>query len=506
MRQLVHGFLGETAARAPDEVALIEGARSVSFGALQSDSHRLASALQGLGVRRGDRVAVMMDNSIELLVAVFGILQAGAVFVLVDPGTRSPKLAWLLADSGARLLFTQERLRRVVEPALAEPCAIEDVIWRDADAEAEHRYEALLQAPPAPLADPGLIDADLCAVIYTSGSTGRPRGVMLTHRNMCNTAWSISTYLGNTPEDVIVCALPLSFDYGLYQVITAVRVGFSVVLERSFAYPRRVLEDMARHRVTGFPGVPTMFASVLGAPPADLDLSSLRYMTNTGAALPPAHIDRLRAMFPDAQLFSMYGLTECTRVSYLDPAQLDTRPASVGKAMPNSEAYVVDEAGRRAAPGEVGELVVRGANVMLGYWNRPDATAFRLREGPLPGEKLLYTGDRFRADEEGYLYFVARDDDLFKCRGHRVSPREIEDVLYAHEGVAEARVIGVPHAHDGEAIKAFVVPREGTTLGKDEVRRHCRAHLEPALQPRFVELREALERTATGKLSKRGLS
>jgi acyl-CoA synthetase (AMP-forming)/AMP-acid ligase II len=330
---------------------------------------------------------------------------------------------------------------------------------------------------------------------------------MLTHHNVTNTAWAISTYLENTPDDVVICTLPLSFGYGLFQVITGMRVGFTVVLDRSFAYPYRSLQRMAEHGVTGLPGVPTTFATLL---PMDAfnhrNIPSLRYLTNAGAAIPPAHLRRLREAFPEARIFSMYGLTECTRVCYLDPARLDDKITSVGKAMPNTEAYIVDEQGRQVGPGVVGELVVRGANVMRGYWGLPDETRRRLRDGEVPGEKALYTGDLFRIDEEGFLYFAGRKDEIFKCKGEKISPREIEDVLHELDAVAEAAVIGVDDPIDGMAVKAFVVPRYGAALTEQQVRQHCRGHLESYMVPKFVEIRSSLPKTDSGKVLKTALS
>jgi acyl-CoA synthetase (AMP-forming)/AMP-acid ligase II len=354
--------------------------------------------------------------------------------------------------------------------------------------------------------DPGLIDIDLCTIIYTSGSTGDPKGVMLTHRNMTNTTWSISSYLGNTPDDVVICVLPLSFDYGLYQVITGARVGFTVVLEPSFAYPYKVLQRMAQHRATGLPGVPTIFATLLQMAPFEgLDLSSLRYVSNTAAAFPPAHIRRLQGLFPQARVYSMYGLTECTRVSYLDPDRLADKITSVGKAMPNSETYIVDEQGERVGPGVVGELVIRGANVMRGYWGKPQETAQQLRDGFIAGEKVLYSGDLFYTDEEGFLYFVGRKDDVFKCKGEKVSPREIENVLHELESVAEAAVVGVEDPIDGQAIKVFVVPRNGAQLTEQQIRQYCRANLENYMVPKFVQIRSSLPKTESGKVKKSAL-
>jgi long-chain acyl-CoA synthetase len=325
--------------------------------------------------------------------------------------------------------------------------------------------------------------------------------VMMSHRAICNNAWSISTYLKNTSDDTVLCVLPLSFDYGLFQVLTGARIGFPIVLEKSFAYPYDILKRIEQYRVTGVPGVPTIFARLLEyAPFSGLDLSSLRYLSNTGAAFPVAHISALRKALPHVEIYSMFGLTECTRVSYLEPTRIATKPTSVGRAMPNSETYIVDENGRRCGPREIGELVVRGSSLMLGYWHRARETAQMLRDGDLPGEKVLFTGDLFWMDEEGDLYFVGRRDDVFKCRGEKVSPREIEACLYELDCVAEVAVVGVADPIDGMAIKAHVVPRQGRDISQTALRAHCRERLEPRLVPRLFEVCQSLPKTESGKI------
>jgi amino acid adenylation domain-containing protein len=509
MRILLHDFLAASAARSPDKPYLICGSVMTSFGQAALASDRLACQLQRVGVRRGDRVAVFMENSAELVVSVFGIVKAGAVFVIINPTTQAAKLSYILNDCAVTAVVAHPALAGILGPVTPEVVSLVGVIWTappPRGAPSGKTFEQIALEPHAAPADPGLIDNDLCTVIYTSGSTGRPKGVMLTHRNLANTVWAVSTYLGNVPEDIVLCCLPLSFGYGLCQVITGARVGHAVVIEKSFAYPFQILKRIADHRVTGLPGVPTIFATLLQMAPFEgLDLSSLRYLSNAAAALPPAHILRLQDLFPKAAIFSMYGLTECTRVCYLDPARLHDKIASVGKAMPNEEVYIVDEDGRRVAPGVVGELVIRGANVMRGYWGRPQETAERLRDGEILGEKVLHSGDLFRMDEEGFLYFVGRKDDVFKCKGEKVSPREIENVLYGLEDVAEAAVIGVDDPIDGQAIKAYVVPREGSHLDENRIRRHCRANLESYMVPKFVEIRQILPKTDSGKIRKRSL-
>jgi acyl-CoA synthetase (AMP-forming)/AMP-acid ligase II len=348
------------------------------------------------------------------------------------------------------------------------------------------------------------IDLDLAMLVYTSGSTGYPKGVMMTHQNVVAAAISITTYLENTPDDVIMNVLPISFDYGLYQVLMSVKTGATLVLEKSFAFPQLIIEKMKAEKVTGFPLVPTMAALLLqmkNLKPGDLP--HLRYVTNTAAALPPAHILKLQDVFSSARLYSMYGLTECKRCTYLPPEELKRRPGSVGIAIPGTEAFIVDEDGQRVRAGEVGELVIRGAHVMKGYWENEEATRRALRAGPHPWEKVLYTGDLFRADDEGFLYFVGRKDDIIKCRGEKVSPKEVENALYALEGVREAVVLGIPDPILGSAIKAVVALAPGCILSPREIIAHCAAHLEDYMVPKQVEIRDALPKTDSGKLSRR---
>jgi acyl-CoA synthetase (AMP-forming)/AMP-acid ligase II len=290
-------------------------------------------------------------------------------------------------------------------------------------------------------------------------------------------------------------------------MIMAFREGARLVLERSFAFPAQILTLMVQERVTGFPGVPTIF-SILAELKSlgEYDLSSIRYVTNTAAALPVKHILMLRDLFPGARIYSMYGLTECKRCTYLPPADLERKPTSVGIAIPNTEMWIVDEAGNRAGPNVVGQLVIRGATVMKGYWEKPEATARKLKPGPLPGEQVLYTGDYCRIDEEGYLYFVGRMDDVIKSRGEKVAPKEVETALMNVPGVKEAAVIGVPDEILGHAVKAFVVLEAGAALSEKQLQKECQARLENFMVPKYIVAVPELPKTDTGKIKKTGLS
>jgi amino acid adenylation domain-containing protein len=499
-------FLRDSARRFGDKAALVAGDARVSYRELDRASDRLAGVLVERGIARGDRVIVFMDNRREAVLAIFAALKAGAVFSPINPSTKADKLAYVINHCGARALITQDKLRAVASAALAESPSIALTVVagaREPSLRNAVSFEAALDADVAPPAFPG-IDLDLAMLIYTSGSTGFPKGVMMTHQNVIAAATSITTYLESTPDDVILNVLPISFDYGLYQVLMAVKLGATLVLEQSFAFPQKIFAKMTAERVTGLPLVPTMAAIILQM--RDLQPNAfphLRYITNTAAALPPAHIARLQSLFPSARLYSMYGVTECKRCTYLPPDELARRPGSVGIAIPGTEAYVVDEHGARVAPGVVGELVIRGAHVMKGYWNDPEATARALRPGPFVWEKVLHTGDLFRADADGFLYFVARKDDIIKTRGEKVSPKEIENALYALPGIREAAVVGVPDPVLGLALKAVVAADPHANLTAHDVIRHCARHLEEFMVPKTVEFRDALPKTESGKISRR---
>jgi len=488
----VESFLLESAGRFPAKTALMAGADRLSYAELAKRAAAFAAHLAAKGVQRGDRVVIYLHNSPEAVIAIFGTLLAGGIFSVVNPGTKADKLAYILNHCTAKALVTEPRLASIAQAARERAPAVAATVV------APFNFE------PAPVPNPG-IDLDVAMIVYTSGSTGFPKGVTMTHANIVAAATSITTYLESKESDIVLSVLPLAFDYGLYQALMCAKVGATLILEKSFTYPAVVLEKLKNERVTGFPLVPTLAAMLLQMKHLTPGMfPDLRYLTNTAAALPRAHIERLRQLFPQAKLYSMYGLTECKRCTYLPPDQLATRPESVGIAIPGTEAYVVDEQGERVAPGITGELVIRGAHVMKGYWNDDTATERVLKAGPYPWEKVLHTGDLFRTDADGYLYFVSRKDDIIKTRGEKVSPKEVENVLYELPGIREAAVIGVPDPILGMAIKAIVAAEDGIT--ERDVIRHCAARLEDFMVPSRVEFRGQLPKSENGKIARKELA
>jgi len=317
-------------------------------------------------------------------------------------------------------------------------------------------------------------------------------------------AGSLIEYLRLSEDDRILCVLPLAFDYGLYQLLMTIQLGATLVLERSFTYPAQIFARMQEHAVTVFPGVPTIYAMLIsshGRTP--LSFPNVTRVTNTAAALPDEFVVKLHEIFPNALIYRMYGLTECKRVSYLEPELADQKPGSVGRAIPGTEIYLLSPDGKPVPPGETGILYVRGPHVMVGYWNRPDLSDHMLKPGKLPGERVLCTQDFFRMDADGFLYFQGRSDDIIKTRGEKVAPVEVENALHSIPGVREAAVVGIPDPLLGEAIRAYVVVEPEAGLNDKQLRVACASRLENFMVPKEFVFCPELPKTATGKVSKK---
>lgn len=513
---LVHEFLERSAAAHPAREALVSGDRRLSYAALDERAGHLRDALLDRGVGRGERVAIHLGNSAETVIAVFAALKAGAAFVVLNPLLTPRTLRSILDDSGAAALLTDTAAGvRCGEEAAGVRCLLlGDGVAQQAPGRTAKPCWALrplLQPalpPPARGTAAGVSDREVCGLIYTSGSTGAPKGVTLSHRNVVAAASSILRYLDVRDTDTVLDLLPLSSDYGLYNVLLPLARGGRVVLDRPFLQPHQLVAPLAAEGVTGLPLTPTIVAILRRFRRLALDRpEGVRWITSTGQPLSPAQSRWLAATFPAARIYSMYGLTECKRVSYLPPEELARRPTSVGVAIPGTAVHLIDDRGAEVRrPGAVGELVVRGPHVMQGYWNRPEATARVLEEGPTDDDRRLRTGDLFTTDEEGYLYFVGRRDELIKSGGYLVSPRRVEAVVQEIDGVAEAAAVGVAHQVLGQALRLEVVLREGSELTPQAIRDHCQRQLEPYLVPRDIRIRTELPRTPAGKVDRRALA
>ncbi len=511
--KLLHDFLSLTAQSYPDKTALICGDQRITYSELDKRSNQLANMLHQNGIKRNDRVVILLDNSIEVVVSLFAILKNNSVFIILSNSTKSRNLNYILKDSAASLLITDIKRKNIVDEVLSDPEINCNVLWIDGKREFQFRFQQsdlfwddIADYQFTLFTSDRCIDTDIAALIYTSGTTGRSKGIICTHKSMVSAAQSIIQYLENTSDEIILSVLPLSFDYGLYQVLMSIIFGGTVIIRNSFLFVNEILNDIQKYNVTGFPIVPTILTMLLNLKDlSKFDFSTVRYMTNTGAALPVEHIKRIRSIFPEIKFFSMYGLSECKRVLYLPPDELDRRPGSVGKAIPNCEVFIVDENNEVVSSGTVGELVVRGSNLMSGYWNAPELTEKKFRPGKFGFEKWLYTGDYFKQDEDGYLYFVGRIDEMIKCKGERVSPREVEETICELKGVAEAAVVGVDDVMLGQAVKAFVVLSPGSNLISNEISKYCANSLEDFKIPKYVEIVTSLPKSPNGKVDKKSL-
>ncbi len=504
---LIHDWLTRTARRYPGKTALISRGRRLTYGEIEEKSTRLAEALVLMGFKKGERGVICLDNCPEAVIAIYGILKAGGIFVVIDSKSPWPVVDSIIEDSGSRLLITYRR--KIYQRNSAEnlPADLQLVVVDGSQSPPRIcpkalNFSGLVEKLSVKVELPRLLENDLACLIYTSGSTGKPKGIVCTHHNMVTAARSIIQYLENTPDDIILDVLPLSFDYGLYQVLMCFMFGGTLVLEPSFAYIQDILSAIEKEKVTGFPIIPSISAMLLRLKnfPAR-QLRSLRYITNTGAAWPVSHIRQLRELLPWVKLYSMYGLSECKRVSYLPPELIDKHPDSVGVPMPNLEVAVVDRRGKPVPPGKPGQLVVRGPTVMQGYWRDKKLTDKVFRRGRYPEERWLQTGDLFRQDENGLLYYLGRRDRQIKSYGHRINLAEVEKTIASLNGVVEAAAVPVPDDIGGAVIGVFIVIKKGARLNETQVRQHCQQNLEPYKVPRHVRLVDSLPKTQNGKIN-----
>jgi acyl-CoA ligase (AMP-forming) (exosortase A-associated) len=509
---LIWHLLRESARRTPEKEALVHGEDRLSYRDVARRVAGLATSLRSAGMERGDRVGIYLDASVPQVIAIFGVSQGGGVYVPINALLRAEQVTHIARDCAMKgLIITAEKLASLV-PMLPEIPSLQFLVVVGQGEVSEiklpvHRFDDFCAAEsPMAWRETG-IDKDLAAILYTSGSTGKPKGVMLSHANVVAGSRIVSTYLGITDKERILAVLPFSFDAGMNQLMTAFEKGGTLVLI-NFIFAREIVQSLIKERITGLAGVPTVW-SLLTQPNSTLHkqlLPELRYITNTGGAMPQAVLKNLRQALPTTKIFLMYGLTEAFRSTYLPPEELDRRPTSMGKAIPDTEILVINDQGHLCKPGEPGELVHRGPTVSLGYWNRPEDTARALRPNPLlppemgDCEKVCYSGDLVKMDEDGFLYFIGRRDTMIKSSGFRISPTEVEEVLFQSGTLRGAAVIGIPDEMMGQVIKAFVVPRDGEPLDTDALLAGCAEKMPRYMVPKIVEVLTELPKTSSGKV------
>ncbi len=522
-----------SAGRLPQASALTYGAASLTYEELHSRVIQFASGLLALGLQRGERVAIYLEKRLETVIASFGAPAAGAVFVPVNPLLKPEQVAFIMQDCNVRVLLTSPDRLALLTEVLATCADLRHVVVTDsaaglaattvplAGAVTCSQWSDLLDSPHR--TGHRVIDVDMAAILYTSGSTGKPKGVVLSHRNMVAGAKSVASYLENNANDTLVAALPLSFDAGFSQLTTAFHTGARVVL-LNYLMPRDVLKTMEREKVTGLTAVPPLYIQLAQLDwPKSID-ANLRYFANTGGHMPRETLNLLRQRAPSARPFLMYGLTEAFRSTYLPPDEVDRRPDSIGKAIPNAEILVLREDGSACDPDEPGELVHRGALVGQGYWNDAQKTAerYRLLAPDAPGrqaglqlpEYAVFSGDTVRMDAEGFLYFIGRRDEMMKTSGYRVSPTEVEEILYATRMVGECAAFGVKHASLGQAIQVIATRPDAAPATADAgaapeaaLLAECRIRMPAYMVPSGIEFVPGpLPRNPNGKIDRKLLS
>jgi len=509
-------LLGEallfSAAKFPGKTAAIIKGKEFSYSELKKSSENLASHLINVGIKKGDRVAIYMNNCWECIVSIYAASLAGAAFLVINPQTKANKLQYILNDSGSRILISEGLLKDEFQEALKDTKEIQEVIVTTSKVSTIDVLNikqvffdtVILDNTGAKM--PNTIPNDLAALIYTSGSTGFPKGVMMTHQSMVFASWSLIEYLRLTEKDRIILLLPLAFDYGLYQLLMTITIGGTLLVEQSFIFPSTVYKNINQYKPTVFPGVPTIYAMMIATnKKTGLSFDCIEKITNTAAALPAEFIPDLKKLFPKALIFSMYGLTECKRVCYLEPELIDIKTSSVGKAIPGTEVFLLSPEGKPTPAGEPGILHIRGPHVMLGYLNKEDLSKEMLKQGRYPGERILCSNDWFKMDEEGFLYFQGRNDDIIKTRGEKVSPIEIENVIYKLDGIKEVAVLGIPDEIMGESILAYVTIYEHSTLDEKEIQKECMNKLESFMVPKRVIFLGEMPKSSNGKIDKKEL-
>jgi acyl-CoA ligase (AMP-forming) (exosortase A-associated) len=515
MPRLLHQIFLEKAEKTPDSPAIIHKKTTWSYSNLQELVAQQAKAFQALNLKPQQRVAIYLPKQIETVTSFFATNLAGGVFVPVNPVLKAPQVTHILQDCSVQILVTAKSRLLGLTDYLANCPDLHSIILIDDTVPAELNMESLrviswqnfIAQGNHQQSLPVSIDTDMAAILYTSGSTGKPKGVVLSHQNIVAGAKSVSEYLDITDQDRLLAVLPFSFDYGLNQLTSALLEGACCVL-LDYLLPQDVIKTLDKQKITGLAAVPPLWAQLSQLEWPNSINQHLRYMTNSGGKMPLPILEKIRQKVPDGKFYLMYGLTEAFRSTYLPPEQLNKRPDSMGKAIPNAEVMVVRENGEPCAPNEPGELVHRGSLVAMGYWNDPIKTAERFKQAPgqlkeLPiSEMAVWSGDTVTMDEEGYLYFVGRKDDMIKTSGYRVSQTEIEEIIYASGLVKEAVALGIEHETLGQAILLVISIESEQDFDQQALIKLCRSKLPNYMVPAKIEILSNLPKNPNGKIDR----
>jgi acyl-CoA synthetase (AMP-forming)/AMP-acid ligase II len=500
---LVHHFLENSAEKYPHKGAVWYKDLWASFLDIEQNANRIANFLIARGISRGDRIGLLMENSIDYIISYFGILKAGAVVVAINNEVTSDNLLFYLNNSESSAIIAGNRFSSLF-PVLSHAPSVRFMICDTSLVDpprTTYSLNDILQSEETQRPEVPTISLDLASIVYTSGSTGKPKGVMLSHQNLSDNTISICRYLKLTPEDRIMVVLPFYYIYGNSLLTTHFYCSGSVIIDNRFMFPNLVIETMRKMQVTGFAGVPSTYMILLNKSSIRQSKpDSLRYVTQAGGSMPPSVQLQVAEIFAPAKLYVMYGTTEAApRLTYLEPEMLSVKLGSIGKAIPNVEVIVADENGKPLPAGHIGEIAARGSNIMVGYWKDPQSSAAVIRNG------YYFTGDLGKTDEDGYIYVVGRTKEMIKVGGNRVSAKEVEEALLNLPQISEAAVIGVPDSILGEAIKAFIVPKTGQTPDVSEIKKQLSSFISPFKIPTLYSFQKELPKNESGKIMKEKL-
>ncbi|MFC2061059.1 class I adenylate-forming enzyme family protein [Elusimicrobiota bacterium] len=489
---IISDFLSNSARKYPDKAAVKHGGNQYTYCQLLDLSNAFATYLLGKGIEKGDRIAVFMDNCVEYAISYFGILKCGAIAVPLNNQLVSGEIVPLLKDCGPKAVVTVNKNCEKIEEAVKESGISAKVVnISNLDLPKGCDEQNIF---------PDVSEEDLSMIIYTSGTTGRQKGVVLSHSNLDSNADSIIEYLGLTSDDSIMAVMPFYYSYGNSLLTTHIKAGGTIVINNSFMYPNVVLDEILSENVTGFAGVPSHFSILLNKSALrKYKFPELRYVTQAGGAMDPEMIKEFVGIMPDVRFFVMYGQTEASaRLSYLDPDMLTEKMGSVGKNIPGVELEILDENGKKADPGDIGEIVARGKNIMKGYWNDDAETSLVLKK------EGLYTGDLALIDNDGYIYIKGRSKDMIKSGANRISPLEIETIISKFPGISGCAAVGIPDKILGETIKLFIVV-DDEKITTEDILIYCRENMASYKVPGCIEIIDELPKTHTGKIRRRDL-
>ncbi len=510
-------ILRDSCSRFSDKKAIVSESKCITYKELDELSDKFAVLLRAKGAERGDRIGVYLPKSIEEAISIFAIVKAGGIFVLLNPVLKENQVQHIANDCGIKILVSNTlKLRSIDYEGLGFASVRRIFLFEEnIDPVPEIHSEKLLpvyellEKSKDGLIETSSIPSDLATILYTSGCTGSPKGIMTTHQNLMEGAEIISSYLNMNCDDIILSVLPFSFDYGLDQLLTTIKVGGTMVLH-DFLFPEDILKAIEEYKITGVAGVPVIWNRIVETKDSrtNHNCGHLRYITNSGGKLSRQTIFSLLELFPDTKLYLMYGLTEAHRSTYLDPALVRSRPDSIGKAIPNVEIYILNSEDKLCRPGEIGELVHRGALISLGYWNDPAKTDEVFRQNPLKpketllSEKVVYSGDLVKCDEEGFLYYVGRRDEMIKKMGYRVSPAEVEEALLNMGKFTCVVAVGVERENLEQDIVCYVIVNKGLTCSKREIVQFLRGTTPSYMIPGEILFRETVPHTPNGKIDR----